>query len=59
MVSNFYSDLSKARKAENLVYQVLSNLADDYTFEEVGDKREYFYKGDVKAIMSAGTMISL
>ena len=49
MISNFYSDLSKARKAENLVYQVLSALTDDYAFEEVGDKREYFYKGDVKA----------
>lgn len=53
MVSNFYSDLEAARKAEHLVAEVLSNCTDEFTFEEVGDKKEYFYKGDIRALDSS------
>ena len=50
MVKNFYGDLAEARKAEHLVAEVLSKLTFEYTFEEVGDQRQYFYKGDIRAV---------
>ena len=53
MVDNFYSDLRAARGAELLVKEVLSQLTDAYTFEDVSNKREYFYKGDILAIERA------
>lgn len=50
MLSSFYSDLNAARDAEILVLELLVGATDAYTFEWVGDKREYFHKGDIKAI---------
>lgn len=37
MVSNFYSDLEKARAAEHLVKDIFTGLTDEYTFSFVGD----------------------
>ena len=37
MVSNFYSDLKKAQKAEELVREVFASLTSDYKFINVGD----------------------
>ena len=54
MVRDFYSDLEKAKSAESLVANVFSSLTNDYTFEEVGDQREYFYRGDIKATTADG-----
>ena len=50
MASNFERDLAKARKAEHIVCDVLNSATIDYSFEEVGDQKDYFYKGDIKAM---------
>ena len=57
MVNGFYRDLAQARKSEQLVLEVLSALTTDYTFEPVGDNREYFYKGDIKVVANNGEEI--
>lgn len=49
-VARFLSDLEKAREAEKFIYELFSQMSDDYNFENVGDQREYFHKGDIKAI---------
>lgn len=49
MLTNFYSDLNKARAAERLTLNTLAALTKDFVFEFVGDQREYFYKGDILA----------
>ena len=49
-VTNFLSDLDKAREAEDLVCNLFSKMTDEYLFENVGDQREYFHRGDIKAI---------
>ena len=50
MISNFKRDLAAARDAEILVLQLLTGATDAYTFEWVGDNRDYFHKGDIKAV---------
>ncbi|MBO5062889.1 MAG: hypothetical protein J6C08_00185 [Campylobacter sp.] len=50
MLSNFKRDLEAARDAEFLVLQLLMGATDAYDFFWVGDNREYFNKGDIKAI---------
>lgn len=57
MVRDFYSDLEKAKSAETLVATVFSSLTNDYKFEEVGDQKEYFYRGDIKATAADGREI--
>lgn len=53
MVSNFKRDLDAARDAEFLVLQLLIGATDAYDFYWVGDNREYFNKGDIKAVNKA------
>ena len=53
MISNFKKDLAAARDAEILVLQLLMGATDAYDFFWVGDNREYFNKGDIKAIDKA------
>lgn len=50
MASNFGRDRQKAKKAEHLVCEVLSNATIDYSIEDVADVPEYFYKGDIKVL---------
>lgn len=50
MVDNFYTDLRKAKRAEELVREAFSYLTDKYTFEDVADQKEYYHKGDILAI---------
>ena len=50
MISNFKRDLDAARDAEFLVLQLLMGATDAYDFYWVGDSREYFNKGDIKAV---------
>lgn len=59
MVKEFYNDLRKAQAAEQLVLETFSGLTADYTFYSVGDQREYFHKGDIKAIAADGTEIMI
>lgn len=49
MTYQFLLDLEGARASEELVTNYLSTLTDEYKFENVGNVREYFYKGDIKA----------
>lgn len=55
----FLQDLLKAHKAEDLVREVLASLTDEYTFEDVADDREYFHKGDIKAVGADGKEIMI
>lgn len=50
MVSTFFLDLDNARGAERLVMQQLQALLPQYTLESVGNQREYFHKGDIRAV---------
>lgn len=50
MATNFKRDLERARKAEHLVYEVLNSATIDYSFAEVGDQSDYFYKGDIMVL---------
>ena len=61
MISEFYKDLNNAKGAEKLVQEKLTNLTTDYKFIDVSNEREYFHKGDIKAINNNGkeTMIEV
>jgi hypothetical protein len=49
MVENFYEDLAAARKAEQLVLEVLRNTnTEDYIFNDVSEDPEYFHRGDIE-----------
>lgn len=49
MVSNFYSDLSKAKVGESIVLEVLKSCSKDYQFTDVSDDKRFYYKGDIDA----------
>lgn len=57
MVFNFFDDLNKARAAENIVKDTFAALSSNYTFENVANQREYFYRGDIKATAADGREI--
>lgn len=57
MVKNFYSDLAAAKTAEKTVLELFSSLAPQYTFRDVSDIREFFYKGDIEALNPSGKYI--
>lgn len=57
MVFNFYTDLEKARVAENIVKDTFASLTTGYAFENVADQKEYYYKGDIKATAADGREI--
>lgn len=59
MVSNFYADLEKAHKAEELVREVFSSRTSLYSFYDVSNEREYYHKGDIKAIDDDGNEIMI
>ena len=57
MVSNFWSDLAQAHKAETLVQRVFAGLTKEYKFYDVSSEREYFNKGDIIAIGADGRKV--
>ena len=57
MVSNFWEDLALAKGAEDIVREKFSSLTDKYTFVDVSSQKEYFHKGDIKAIAADGREI--
>lgn len=57
MVKNFREDLAKAKTAEKIVFDYLTNFATGYVIEDVSDDRRYYYKGDIKAIAADGAEI--
>lgn len=50
MVTNFYRDLEKAKKAEAIVKEVLSSLTSKYEFIDVSNVPKYYHKGDILAV---------
>lgn len=50
MVSNFFTDLDNAKDAERIVREKLQELMPWYTFEDVSGERQYYHKGDIRAI---------
>ena len=54
MITSFWHDLQIAKTAEEEVISALSNLAPDIEFVNVSNDKEYFYKGDIKAILPDG-----
>ena len=54
MLNNFKEDLEQGKEAERLVKEVFSGLTAQYTFEAIGDQREYYYKGDIRATGADG-----
>lgn len=59
MIKQFKIDLNNARTAEQLVLDVFSELTEEYTFTNVGDQREYFKRGDIKAVDKNGNEIMI
>lgn len=59
MVSNFWDDLRIARKAEDIVRDTFAALTNAYTFIDVGSQKEYFHKGDIKAVAADGREIMI
>jgi hypothetical protein len=57
MLSDFYKDLEAAQAAEHLVADTFSSLTSGYQFEWVGDRKEYRYRGDIKATAADGREI--
>ena len=48
-MNGFRQDLMKAKEAEKIVREVFTSLTDRYSFEDVSEDRDCFYKGDIKA----------
>ena len=57
MLKDFWTDLALAKPAEQLVLNTLASLTSDYTFTDVSNERQYFYKGDIKATGADGKEI--
>lgn len=57
MATNFREDLAKAKGAEEIVLNTFSSLCDSYSFQDVSNDREYYYKGDIKATSADGREI--
>ena len=57
MLTQFFIDLNKAKEAEQLVRQIFAQLTDQYQFVDVSNDKEYYYKGDIKAIAANGKEI--
>ena len=55
MVKNFFSDLENSKQAERVARECLSALTSDYTFTDVSNIRDYFYKGDIMAVGADGS----
>lgn len=57
MLLDFKKDLEAAKPAEKLVLDTFASLATGYSFTDVSEDREYYYKGDIKAIAPDGKEI--
>ena len=50
MLESFYRDLNNAKGAEQIVLNTFSALSDRYTFQDVSNIKEYYYRGDILAV---------
>ena len=56
MLKNFKRDLERGKAAEQLVLEVLNDYYEGWEVESVSDDRSCFYKGDLKATYTTGTV---
>lgn len=54
MSYDFWNDLAEAKKVEKKAQEVFQSLTAEYTIVDVSDIREYYHKGDLKAIAADG-----
>jgi len=54
MLTEFKTDLAKAKTAEQIVLAALSNYSSYWTLEDISEDRSCYYLGDIKATY-AGT----
>lgn len=54
MVSNFFTDLKKAREAEVIVRNELAHRMPDYKFELIGHIPLYYGRGDIRVVTPSG-----
>lgn len=54
MSFDFWQDLSAAKKVEKKALEVFQRHAANYTIVDVSDIKEYYHKGDLKAIAADG-----
>lgn len=57
MLTEFKTDLEKAKAAEKIVLDTLNSLTTGYKFIDVSNNRECFYKGDICGIAADGKEI--
>ena len=50
MLRQFREDLANAKHAEELVREVFTSLTNKYSFLDVSEDKQYYYKGDIKAV---------
>ena len=55
MSFDFWRDLTAAKKVEQKALEIFQGLSADYSFIDVSDNKEYYHKGDLKAIGADGT----
>lgn len=53
MLAQFYTDLEKAKAAEDIVRETLNSLTTEYMFIDVSNDKECYYKGDILAFSSS------
>ena len=59
MVKNFFSDMAIAKTAERTVLDVFSKIAPQYSFKDVSEDRQYFYRGDILTTAKDGREIGI
>ena len=57
--NSFKDDLLIGQRAERIVFDTFTTLTTGYTFENVADKPEYYYKGDIIATNSTTGKITM
>ena len=55
MSFDFWRDLAAAHKVEEKALEVFQSLCVDYRFIDVSNDKQYYHKGDIKAIAADGT----
>lgn len=58
-MSEFQRDLAQAKRVEKKALDTFQELTQEYTFIDVSDEKEYYHKGDIKAINKDGKEIML
>lgn len=54
MSFDFWQDLAAAKKVEKQAQEIFQRLTAEYTIVDVSDNKEYYHKGDLKAIAADG-----